>query len=95
MPGVLDTALCGKVNAFVSDLRQVGGSPGNPVSSTNKTARHDITEILLKVALNTITLTLEYVSFLIEKSLCQKCECYHYEKSNKNSPELDSNSQVR
>ena len=27
------------------------------VSSTNKTDRHDITEILLKVALNTITLT--------------------------------------
>jgi hypothetical protein len=27
------------------------------VSSTNKTARHEITEILLKVALNTITLT--------------------------------------
>jgi hypothetical protein len=27
---------------------------GPPVSSTNKTERHDITEILLKVALNTI-----------------------------------------
>jgi hypothetical protein len=40
---------------FVSDLRQVGGFfPGNPVSSTNKTDRHYITEILLKVALNTI-----------------------------------------
>ena len=52
MPGVLDTALCGKVNAFVSDLRQVGGCPGNPVSSTNKTNHHEITEILLKVALN-------------------------------------------
>jgi len=38
---------------FVSDLRQVGGfSPGTPVSTTNKTDRHDITEILLKVALN-------------------------------------------
>ena len=32
-------------------------SPGPPVSSTNKTDRHDITEILLKVALNTIKLT--------------------------------------
>jgi hypothetical protein len=31
---------------------------GTPVSSTNKTDRHDIIEILLKVALNTITLTL-------------------------------------
>ena len=30
-------------------------SPDIPVSSTNKTDRHDITEILLKVALNTIT----------------------------------------
>ena len=29
-------------------------SPGTPVSSTNKIPRHDIAEILLKVALNTI-----------------------------------------
>ena len=34
-------------------------SAGNPVSSTNKTDRQDITEILLKMALSTITLTLE------------------------------------
>jgi hypothetical protein len=32
-------------------------SPATPVSSTDKTDSHDITEILLKVALNTITLT--------------------------------------
>jgi hypothetical protein len=32
-------------------------SPSTPVFSTNKTDRHDITEILLKVALNTITTT--------------------------------------
>jgi hypothetical protein len=39
-------------------MQQIGGfSPGTPVSSTNKTDCHDITEILLKVALNTITLT--------------------------------------
>jgi hypothetical protein len=31
--------------------------PGTLVSSTNKTDRHDINEILLKVALSTITLT--------------------------------------
>ena len=31
---------------------------GTPDSSTNKTDCHDITEILLKVSLNTITLTL-------------------------------------
>ena len=30
-------------------------SQGTPISSTNKTDRHNITEILLKVALNTIT----------------------------------------
>jgi len=43
---------------FVSELRQIGGFlPGIPVSSTNKTYHHDITEILLKVALNTIILT--------------------------------------
>jgi hypothetical protein len=29
-------------------------SPGIPASSTTKTGRHDIAEILLKVALNTI-----------------------------------------
>ena len=37
---------------FVSDLRQ-WFSLGPPVSSTNKTDHHDITELLLKVALNT------------------------------------------
>ena len=42
--GVLDIALCDKVCT--------------PVSSTNKTDRHNIAEILLKVALNTISLTL-------------------------------------
>jgi hypothetical protein len=54
----------GKVNSiqhymikFVSDLRQVGGF--SSVSSTNKTDRHDITEILLKVALNTINQNLK------------------------------------
>jgi hypothetical protein len=33
-------------------------SSGTPVFSTNKTDRHDITEILLNVALNAIILTL-------------------------------------
>ena len=39
-------------------------SPGTPTFYTNKTDCHDITEILLKVALNTITLT------LIIKEMC-------------------------
>jgi hypothetical protein len=37
---------------FVSVLRWF-----SPVTSTNKTDRHVVTEILLKLALNTITLT--------------------------------------
>ena len=37
----------------------------NLVSSTNKTDSHDITEILLKVALNTITITNLFKSFTI------------------------------
>jgi hypothetical protein len=40
---------------FVSDLWQVGWFFWTLVSSTNKTDRHDITKILLKVVLNTIT----------------------------------------
>ena len=38
-------------------MRQVGGFLR--ISSTNKTDSHDITEILLTVALNTITITLQ------------------------------------
>jgi energy-converting hydrogenase Eha subunit E len=33
-------------------------SPGTLISSTNKSDRHDITEILLKIALNTISIAL-------------------------------------
>ena len=39
---------------FVSDLRQVWFSQGTPISPTNKTDSHDITKILLKVALSAI-----------------------------------------
>jgi hypothetical protein len=46
---------------FVSDLRQVGGFfPGTPVSSTNKTDRHDITEIFSKMSINTINQTIKF-----------------------------------
>ena len=48
---VLDTALCDKVCWWLATGRWF--SPGTPVASTNKTDYHDITEILLKVALNT------------------------------------------
>ena len=53
--GVLDTTLCDKVCQWLAPNRWF--SPGTPVSSTNKTDRHNITEILLKVAFNTIILT--------------------------------------
>jgi hypothetical protein len=44
---------------FVSDLQHVGGFlTGTLVSSTNKTDRHDITEILMKMALSTMNLNL-------------------------------------
>ena len=36
-------------------------SSGTEASSTTKTGRHDIAEILLKVALNTITLSISYI----------------------------------
>jgi hypothetical protein len=42
---------------FVSELRQVDGFLRSSVSSTNKTDRYDITEMLLKVALSTIKQT--------------------------------------
>jgi hypothetical protein len=38
-----------------------------PVSSINITDRHNITEILLKVALNTLTLILLCVFFIVDK----------------------------
>ena len=50
--GVLDTTLCDKVSRWLATSRWI--SSGIPVSSTNKTDRHDIAEIFLKVALNTI-----------------------------------------
>jgi hypothetical protein len=49
---VYSTALCDKVCQWLARGRWL--SPGIPVSSTNKADRHNITEILLKVALNTI-----------------------------------------
>ena len=54
MRGVLDTTLCDKVYQWLATGRWF--SPGSPVSSTNKTDRNDITEILLKMAWNTINL---------------------------------------
>jgi hypothetical protein len=49
LQGVLKTTLCDKVCRWLST--------GSPISTTNKIGSHDVTQILLKVALNTITLT--------------------------------------
>jgi len=45
--GALDTTVCDKVWQCIAASRWF--SPGTPVSSTNKTDRHDMSEILLKV----------------------------------------------
>jgi len=53
--GVLDTTLCDQVCQCLATDRWF--SPGNPVSSTDETDCYYITEILLKVAFNTINQT--------------------------------------
>ena len=52
---VLDATLCDKVCQWFAAGRWF--SWGTSVSSTNKNDHHNITEILLKVVFNTITLT--------------------------------------
>ena len=54
--GVLYATLCDKVCQLLATFQWF--SPGTLGSSANKTDRYDITEILLKGALNTITLIL-------------------------------------
>ena len=58
--GVLDITICDKVCQWLWT-----GQWLSPVSSTNKTDCHDITEILLKVVLNTKTLTLTHHIFYL------------------------------
>jgi hypothetical protein len=56
--GVLDTTLCNKVCQWLATGLLF--FPSTPVSSTNKTDRH---EILLKVSLNTIIPALTSIKF--------------------------------
>ena len=60
--GVPNTTLCDEVCQWLAT-----GLWFSPVSSTNKTDRHDITRILLKVVLNTINQTLIYCANLWSK----------------------------
>ena len=65
-------------------------SPGTLVSFTNKTDSHDIADILLKVALNTMTLVLKHhstnVGFLITVTMLEgilRRENHYGKKNNK------------
>ena len=66
--GVLDTTLCDKVCQWLATGRWF-----SPVSPTNKTDRHDINEILLKVVQNTITRFLTRWWWYL---LCGKTTCF-------------------
>ena len=52
-------------------------SPGTPASSTTKTGRHDIAEILLKVALNTINQSI-FVPFDWTRALSPVCNSMNF-----------------
>jgi hypothetical protein len=57
--GVLDTTWCGQVCQWLVTDQWFS------LCTMDKTERHDITEILLKVALNTLTITPKSVIMLI------------------------------
>jgi hypothetical protein len=75
---VLNTTLCDKVCQWLAAGQWF--SPGSLVSSISKTNCHDITEILLKVALSTITLTLKLSSDFLLGSNIYKIVLYFYLK---------------
>jgi hypothetical protein len=91
---VLNTTLCDKVCQWIATGPWF--SPGTPVSSTNKTNCHDITEILLKVVLNTITLTCNpfVINACINDNMAQMCTCVlfntQFVKSCKNFPIINT-----
>jgi hypothetical protein len=73
---LLDATLCNKVCQWLAAGWWF--SPGSPVSSTNKTDLHDITEILLKLMLSTINQTKPNLfQFLFLFSLHQRKPVIH------------------
>jgi len=72
--GVLDTTLWDKVCQWLTT--GLWFSTGTPVSSTNKTDCHDITEILVKVALSTTKQTNKHMFMCM---LIYHSQWHHYE----------------
>ena len=70
------TTLCDKVGQWLATGRWF--SPDPPVSSTNKTDRHDIAEILLKVAINTIKQTNKWRINNLDCSFILTCACVSF-----------------
>ena len=71
---VLDTTLCDKACQWLATGRWI--SPDPMVSSTNKADRYDITEILLKVALNIKTMQLSLkLRFSFLRHMCVLFGC--------------------
>ena len=71
---VLNTTLCDQVCQWLA-TGQWFFSPGIPVSSTNKTDPYDITKILLKVALYTLTpkAPVNFHAYFIRLTILFKC----------------------
>ena len=64
---VLDTTLCENVRQWLSTARWF--SPGTLVFSSNKTDHHNISDIILKVALNSISLKPVAIYISMERRL--------------------------
>jgi hypothetical protein len=64
---VLNTSLCGENCQLLPAGRL--SSVGNSASFINSTDHHDVTEIVLKVALSTITLTLTLARFQYDETV--------------------------
>ena len=64
-----------QVGGFLNDLRQVGGFLLFTLPS-NKTDSHDITEILLKVALNTIKQTNKQILNILKATTSKNVKSY-------------------
>jgi hypothetical protein len=69
--GVLDATLCDKVCQLLATGRWF--SPDTLVFSTNKTDSHDITELMLKMALNTAWPIVKVLFWLVQLFLIHMC----------------------